>query len=99
MNHPQKYVDCGAPPAIFNVIREVIHTWFEQALVESVIGIKALEGSREWTHEDIKEALPEEALTTAVQQRSCLCSSKKRARGEIGRKDVPSKLGGVTKLT
>ena len=35
----------GAGP----VIRDVVHEWFEQALIETVLGVQSLHGSQEWT--------------------------------------------------
>jgi hypothetical protein len=50
-------------------VREIVRAWFEQALVETVIGIQALRNSREWSSEDIDGALSETSLTAAVMQR------------------------------
>lgn len=64
------------------VIEEVVEEWIEQALIEAVLGIRAMEGSsREWTTVDIDKALSEEALTTAVQQRYHVYLSVKRSLG------------------
>jgi hypothetical protein len=54
---------------IENVVEEVVRTWFEQALVETVIGIQQLKGSKEWGPDEIDSALSEEALTSTVMQR------------------------------
>ena len=51
------------------VVEEVVHQWFEQALVETVIGIQQLRGSKEWGPEELQRALSPEALTSAVMQR------------------------------
>ena len=51
------------------IVEDVVQMWFEQSLVESVIGIRQLNGSKEWTPKVIDEALSEAALTTAVMQR------------------------------
>ena len=45
-----------------------LHQWFEQALVETVIGVQQLRGSKEWGPEEIDKALSPEALTSAVMQ-------------------------------
>jgi hypothetical protein len=50
-------------------VEEVVHQWFEQALVETVIGVQQLRGSKEWGPEEIDRALSPEALTSAVMQR------------------------------
>jgi hypothetical protein len=52
-----------------NIVENVVHTWFEQALIETVIGIQQLRGSKEWGHEEIAKGLSPEALTSAVMQR------------------------------
>ena len=49
--------------------KEIVHQWFEQALVETVIGVQQLRGSKEWGPEEIDKALSPEALTSAVMQR------------------------------
>jgi hypothetical protein len=46
-----------------------VHQWFEQSLVETVIGIQQLRGSKEWTREHVEKALSPEAMTSAVMQR------------------------------
>lgn len=64
------------------VVEEVVREWVSQALVESVLGVQALEGSsREWNAEDISRALSEEALTTAIQQRYHIHNAVKRSLG------------------
>jgi len=72
-------------PGITEIARDAVHSWFEQALVETVIGIQGLRGSKEWTELQIESACSEEALTTAVMQRYHVLNSVKR---ELG-----SKLG------
>ncbi len=56
-------------PGIEDLARDAVRGWFEQALVEAVMGVQALMNSKEWTQTDIDTALSEEALTTAVMQR------------------------------
>jgi hypothetical protein len=63
------------------IVQEVVRAWFEQALVESVIGVQALKDSREWSIDDIAKALSEEALTTTVMQRYHVINSVKRELG------------------
>jgi hypothetical protein len=50
-------------------VQEIVHQWFEQSLVETVIGIQQLRGSKEWGPEEIERALSPEALTSTVMQR------------------------------
>jgi hypothetical protein len=54
---------------IENTVEDVVHAWFEQALVETVLGIQQLKGSKEWGTDAVDKALSEEALTTVVMQR------------------------------
>jgi hypothetical protein len=67
----------GARPLIRDVVRE----WFEQALVESVLGVQALHGSQEWPVDAMAKAISEEALTAAVMQRYHIDVAVKRALG------------------
>jgi len=67
----------GATP----IIRDVVHEWFEQALIETVLGVQALHGSQEWTPKDMADALSEEALTAATMQRYHVDVAVKRALG------------------
>jgi hypothetical protein len=71
----------GGTSDVENVVREAVHTWFEQALTETVIGIQGLEGSREWAQNDIDTAVSEESLTTAVMQRYHVMFAVKRELG------------------
>lgn len=67
------------------VCRSVIQSWFEQALVEAVIGIQALKESEQWPLSDIHQALSEEGLTMAVMPRYHINFAAKR--------DVSVRLG------
>lgn len=67
----------GARRDIVDVCRE----WFEQSLVETVLGVQALKDSREWTVEDIGKSMSEEALTAAVMPRYHIDVAVKRALG------------------
>lgn len=56
----------------FNIektVEEVVHSWFGQALVETVIGVQQLKGGKEWDSNVVKSALSPEALTASVMQR------------------------------
>jgi hypothetical protein len=70
---------------IAEIARDAVHQWFEQALMETIIGIQGLRNSKEWMHTEIETAYSQEALTTAVMQRYHVLNSVKR---ELG-----SKLG------
>lgn len=67
----------GARRDIIDVCRE----WFEQALIETVLGVQALKDSREWTVEDIGKSLSEESLTATVMPRYHIDVAVKRALG------------------
>jgi hypothetical protein len=71
------------------LVTEVVREWFEQALVETVIGCQALQGEKEWSPNEIEIALSEEALTASVMQRYHVANSIKRSLG--------SKMGSLTK--
>lgn len=60
-------------------VAQVVHEWFEQALVETVIGCQALQGEKRWPPHEIEKALSEEALTAAVMQRYHVANAIKRA--------------------
>ena len=64
-----KEKDIGFVPGVESVVEGVVHQWFEQALVETVIGVQQMRGSKEWGPEEIEKALSPEALTSAVMQR------------------------------
>ena len=59
----KKYLQVpGARPAIEQVVRE----WFEQQLVETVMGAMALRQSGQWTLDELTRLWNEESLTAAV---------------------------------
>jgi Histidine kinase-, DNA gyrase B-, and HSP90-like ATPase len=62
-------------------ITDIVHEWFEQALVETVLGCQALQGEKRWPPDQIEKALSEESLTAAVLQRYHLANAIKRSLG------------------
>jgi hypothetical protein len=56
-------------PGVEAIVRDVVREWFEQILVETVIGLESLKGSPEWDLSLLKKAWGEEALTAAVMPR------------------------------
>ncbi|MGQ0741451.1 MAG: ATP-binding protein [Alphaproteobacteria bacterium] len=64
-----KEKDMAGGLGVQSVVDEVVHQWFEQALIETVLGIQQLKGSKEWAQDEIDKALSPEALTSAVMQR------------------------------
>lgn len=76
----------GRRAEVLSVVIDAVRSWFEQELVETVLGVKALEASKEWSSNDIKAALSEEALTAAVMPRYHVNNSIKRELGtKLGR--------------
>jgi Histidine kinase-, DNA gyrase B-, and HSP90-like ATPase len=71
--------------AVAGVVQDAVRGWFEQTLVEAVLGVQALKDAKEWSVEDVEAALSEEALTAAVLPRYHVHNAVKR---ELG-----SKLG------
>lgn len=83
----------GARPTI----EEVVTEWFEQSLVEAVMGVQSLEGAIEWSGEDIRRALSEEALTAAVMPRYHLDVAIKRSLGsKLGSSKPRGQLASLT---
>lgn len=50
-------------------VQQTVREWFEQTLVETVLGMESQRGLREWSQPDMEKALSEEALTAAVMPR------------------------------
>jgi hypothetical protein len=63
------------------IIVAVVREWFQQALVETVLGAQALQGERRWSPRDMETILSPEALTAAVMQRYHVANAVKRALG------------------
>jgi hypothetical protein len=78
--------ESGTGPDLHDVVQEIVHQWFEMALVETVIGVQQLKGSKEWGPDEIARALSPEALTSAVMQRyHVYIACKKELSVKIGR--------------
>ncbi len=56
-------------PGVESTVRDVVREWFEQSLVEAIMGIQSLKGSPEWDFTVLKQGWSEEALTAAVMPR------------------------------
>lgn len=78
-------------PASEKTVTDVVHEWFEQALVETVMGTLALKDAKYWSTDDVGKALSDEALTAAVMQRYHIDVSVKRTLG--------AKLGSLSKVS
>ncbi|MHB8380648.1 MAG: hypothetical protein ACYDB2_12195 [Acidimicrobiales bacterium] len=59
----------GDTAGVEATVRDVVREWFEQSLVEAVMGIQSLKGSPEWDFTILKQGWSEEALTAAVMPR------------------------------
>jgi len=62
-------------------VEQVVQEWFEQAIVEAVMGAQSLRGSAQWTVEDFDRILSEESLTAVVLPRYHIDNNVKRALG------------------
>ena len=62
-------------------MEQTVKEWFEQQLVEAVLGAQALRRSSEWTTDDLKKLWGEESLTAVVLPRYHVDNSVKRALG------------------
>ncbi len=67
--------------SISEITVEIVRGWFEQALVETIIGVQGLMNRKDWTQANIDAALSQEALTTSVMQRYHVLNSVKRELG------------------
>ncbi len=79
----------GADGTVKNTVQE----WFEQTLIETVLGVEALKDAREWTIDDVSKALSVEALSAAVMPRYHVDVAIRRSLGtKLGtlRERVPS---------
>jgi hypothetical protein len=75
------------PAAARDIIEDVVREWFEQAVIETVLGVVSLKGSQEWTDDNIAHGWSEEALTAAVMPRYHIDVAVRRTLG--------SKLGSL----
>jgi hypothetical protein len=78
----------GPMSGLRELVRESVHSWYEQALTETIIGLQALKGSKEWPTDTLQAAWSEAALTAVVMQRYHPYNSIKR---ELGTKIISLK--------
>jgi hypothetical protein len=62
-------------------VEQVVREWFEQQLIEAVLGTQALRDSRQWTMQEMEKIWSEEALTAVVMPRYHVDLNVKRALG------------------
>ena len=65
-------------PGSRDVAERAVRGWYEQALVETVIGSQGLCNRKHWSSRDVEAALTPEALTAAVMQRYHVAMAAKR---------------------
>lgn len=70
-------------------VKEVVHEWFEQQLIETVMSAQALKSTGKWSLPELERLWDEEALTAAVLPRWHIDQSIKRNLGH--------RLGSLTK--
>lgn len=62
-------------------VQDVVREWFEQQLIETVMGVQALRDARQWSVQDVDKTWSEEALTAAAMPRYHVDIAVKRALG------------------
>jgi hypothetical protein len=65
-----------------DTIKEVVHEWFEQQLLETLLSAIALKSTGRWSFDELEKLWTEEALTTAVLPRWHIDQSIKRNLGQ-----------------
>jgi hypothetical protein len=63
-------------------VKEVVHEWFQQQLMEAVMSARALRSTGKWSFEELERLWSEEALTSAVLPRWHIDQSVKRNLGQ-----------------
>jgi len=68
-------------PGALATVKEVVHEWFEQTLIETVMSAQALKRTGKWSLQELGALWTEEALTAAVLPRWHIDQSIKRNLG------------------
>lgn len=68
-------------PGARNSVKEVVHEWFQQQLIEAVMSAQALKKTGNWSLQELEKLWSEEALTVAVLPRWHIDQSIKRNLG------------------
>lgn len=63
------------------LVKEVVHEWFEQQLIEAVMSAQALKQTGSWSINELEELWDESALTAAVLPRWHIDQTIKRTLG------------------
>jgi hypothetical protein len=69
-------------PGARAIVKEVVHEWFQQQLMEAVMSARALRSSGKWSFEELERLWGEEALTSTVLPRWHIDQSVKRNLGQ-----------------
>jgi DNA replication protein DnaC len=69
-------------PGAENAVKEVVHEWFQQQLMETVMSAKSLKSTGRWSFEELEKLWSEEALTAAVLPRWHIDQNVKRNLGQ-----------------
>jgi len=69
-------------PGALASVKEVVHEWFEQQLIEAVMSAQALRNTGKWSMQELEKLWSEEALTAAVLPRWHIDQSIKRVLGQ-----------------
>ena len=72
----------GHIPGAAATVTEVVHEWFEQQLIETVMSAQALKKTGKWSFQELQKLWSEEALTAAVLPRWHIDQSIKRNLGQ-----------------
>jgi hypothetical protein len=68
-------------PGAKDTVQDVVREWFEQQMVETIMGVQALRDARQWSMQDVEKTWSEESLTAAVMPRYHIDIAVKRALG------------------
>jgi hypothetical protein len=68
-------------PGAGATVKEVLHEWFEQQLIEAVMSAQALKSTGKWSIQELSDLWSEAALTAAVLPRWHIDQSIKRNLG------------------
>jgi hypothetical protein len=68
-------------PGAKGTVKEIVHEWFEQQLIETVMSAQALKATGKWSLQELSMLWSEEALTAAVLPRWHIDQSIKRNLG------------------
>jgi len=68
-------------PGARDTVQDVVREWFEQQMVETIMGVQALRDARQWSVQDVEKTWSEESLTASMMPRYHVDIAVKRALG------------------